>query len=166
MLALHRGDAPGCSSCPESFAYAPRWKISWVLCSDQYRRAALLQGDISQASQRFNEALELIQAMQRHGAPTHSIQEGMAWLLQGVARLASAQDQPLRALRLAGTSTALLEAINETFPPTARAYSARSLKAARSRLSKAAAEAAWEEGASLSLQGDDWFEAVTNYSMI
>jgi predicted ATPase len=163
MLALHRGDAPlAATLAQESFSLCTEMEeeLGAFFALINLGDAALLQDDPAQASQHFNEALELIQKMSQHGAPPRQVKEGMAWLLQGVARLALAQAQPVRALRLAGASTALLEAVGETLPPTAQAYSTEAMEAARSRLGEAASESAWEDGIGLHLAGDDPYEAV------
>jgi predicted ATPase/DNA-binding CsgD family transcriptional regulator len=75
---------------------------------------------------------------------------GVAFVLERYAGLAAAQDQPARAVRLAGAAAALHEIIDAPLPPEAQAKLDVVLRPMRSRLGVAAAREAWAAGQALS----------------
>jgi DNA-binding NarL/FixJ family response regulator len=76
---------------------------------------------------------------------------GLPETLEGFARLAAAEDQPERALRLAGAAAALREAMGTPLPPFWAADLERSLEPARQALSAEAWAAAWAAGRAMPL---------------
>ena len=71
-------------------------------------------------------------------------------LLERIARLAAAQGDPVRALRLAAATAALREARSTPVPPIQQPELGRTVAAARGALSAEAAAAAWAEGRAMS----------------
>ena len=71
---------------------------------------------------------------------------GMARLLECFAGSAAAQSQPQRALRLAGSASALRQTLGAPLPPAEHARMERSLEPARQALPGTASAAAWMEG--------------------
>jgi DNA-binding CsgD family transcriptional regulator len=104
---------------------------------------ALEQGDPTAARARFDEGLRIA----REVADRFSIVQ----LLAGSASLAAAEGRPERALHLAGAVTALAEAFKLSFLPGVPARLDRGAQRARSAVSGAVAEAAWEAGRTMTL---------------
>ncbi|MGE5833545.1 MAG: hypothetical protein ACM4AI_03620, partial [Acidobacteriota bacterium] len=77
---------------------------------------------------------------------------GIARLLEELARSASAQDRPARALRLAAAAAALRETIGSPQAEPAHSILEHALEPARSRLGVADSLAAWSEGRAMTLE--------------
>jgi tetratricopeptide (TPR) repeat protein len=102
------------------------------------------RGDYAAAQVRFEESLRLREDV--------GGRQGIAWSLEGLAALAAAQGQPTRALRLAGATAALREAIGAVIPPFLQARRERWLESARQELGEDAHAAAWAEGGAMTLE--------------
>ncbi|HLQ32634.1 MAG TPA: response regulator transcription factor, partial [Chloroflexota bacterium] len=115
----------------------------WLIAIALHQRALLAidEGDLGAASELLREAM---------GVWRLSSDRVLAIrLLEGAAHLALVQDQPLRAIRLAGAASNLGETYGDTGSETLRAIFVERLAAARRQLGSRAA-AAWEEGRALS----------------
>jgi hypothetical protein len=77
---------------------------------------------------------------------------GMARLLECFAGSAAAQSQPERALRLAGSASALRQSLGASLPPAEHARLEKSLDPARQALPGPASAAAWMEGWGMPLE--------------
>jgi non-specific serine/threonine protein kinase len=86
---------------------------------------------------------------------------GLFLALEGLAGLDAVGDRPERALRLAGAVSAAREATGTMLAAHWQTTAARWLDAARARLSRQAAEAAWEAGRRMTLEQaiEDAFDA-------
>ena len=98
---------------------------------------ALDRDDLAEARALFAESLALVEAMMAVDIPL---------LLERVARLATAQADPVHALRLAGATAALREAHGTPVPPIRQPELARTVATARGQLSPQCGDAAWEQG--------------------
>ncbi|MBX3010788.1 MAG: tetratricopeptide repeat protein [Caldilineaceae bacterium] len=78
-------------------------------------------------------------------------QTAIAYLMEDYAGLAAAQDQPVRAMRLAGFAAALRQTVGAPLPPTEQERVDRMLAPARRVLAADAIAMAWATGASLAL---------------
>jgi tetratricopeptide (TPR) repeat protein len=119
---------------------------------DTLGRAVLAQGDDRRAMDLYREGLTVSQLAGER--------QLMAFFLEGVGRVASAQNNPERAARLYGAGSGLREAIGAPLSPAEQALDAGYLDATRLKLGDARFEAAWEEGRRVSLE-----EAVT-YALV
>ncbi len=79
-------------------------------------------------------------------------QTGIAFSLEGLAGVAGAQKQSLRAARLFGAAEALREIINFPLAPSNRAYYERIVATPRAQLDAAAFAVAWAEGRVMTLE--------------
>jgi predicted ATPase len=102
------------------------------------------QGDHAAARALLEEGLALHQELGE--------KRGIAFALEAVAGLASAQGQPERAAQLLGAAARLRAAIGAPLPPPERADYERTVAAARAHLEPAAFRAAWAEGEALPLE--------------
>lgn len=103
------------------------------------------QGDYRRARARFTESLTTL--------PLPHYRWALHGVLEGFARLAAAQDEAARALRLSGAAAALREAIDAAVGPAWRAKYRRWLAPARRALGEEAAVAAWAAGRALTPEG-------------
>jgi predicted ATPase/DNA-binding CsgD family transcriptional regulator/Tfp pilus assembly protein PilF len=106
-------------------------------------RVALAQGDLGRARTQLTESLQLSWA----GGQRLAIARG----LEAFAALAAAEQQPERALRLAGAALALRESIGQAHSASSRLENL--LDAVRSRLGEAAAAALLAEGRAMTPDG-------------
>jgi hypothetical protein len=106
---------------------------------------AIDQGNLGHARAALEEGLAL------------AIESGYRWgtiaLLEAAAALAAAEEQPIRALRLAGAANALREPIGVPLSPDWSGDLERQLAPARERLGASGSAAAWNSGRSLSIDG-------------
>jgi hypothetical protein len=72
--------------------------------------------------------------------------------LEGLAKVAGAEEAAARAARLLGAAEALREAIGAPLPPVERADYDRSVDTVRAGLSEEAFAAAWSEGRLMALE--------------
>jgi predicted ATPase/class 3 adenylate cyclase/DNA-binding XRE family transcriptional regulator len=119
-----------------------RQGIAWALY--ELGNVLLAQGDDAAANRSYVESLAQARELRS--------QLGIAWSLSGFARLAAAQAQPIRALRLAGAAAALRELIGMPLTPAELAEFERRIAPARRALGEAAAESAWAEGRALAVE--------------
>jgi predicted ATPase/transcriptional regulator with XRE-family HTH domain len=98
-----------------------------------YERATVLQGD----------ALDLYRLL--------GDQDGLAHCFENFALIATARDEPARAARLFGAAEVLRTRIGVPGRPADRDFNQRRIVALRAQLGDAAFDAAWEEGAAMSL---------------
>jgi non-specific serine/threonine protein kinase len=114
--------------------------VGWAL----YRLGdvSLAEGNLGEARRYFTESLEARCDL--------GDQWGIAESLDGFAMLAAAEQQPERALRLAGAAAALYAGAGLIVAPIRRAQTEARLEPARRALGPAAGEA-WEAGRSLPL---------------
>lgn len=104
---------------------------------------ALAEGDVAAARASYVEYLDAVRQS--------SDRRGIAYALDAFAGLASAQGQPRRALRLAGSASALRDEIGVSLMPHWQRRLEPRLRQARLVLQDAA-EAAWAEGRVLSVE--------------
>jgi hypothetical protein len=76
----------------------------------------------------------------------------LAACLVGLASVAAAQSRPIDAVHLLAAATVLLDRLSAALLPADQAEYERSLNALRSSLDAPAFDAAWREGAALTLQ--------------
>jgi predicted ATPase/Tfp pilus assembly protein PilF len=129
---------------------APMYEESLALCREigdvldtasalhKLGHIACHRGDYRRAQALFAESLTL-----QH---EQGNKQGIVEALAGFAGLAAAVKQPERAARLFGAAEALLDAIGAPLAPADRAEWERDAATARAQLDKAAFEAAWAEG--------------------
>jgi non-specific serine/threonine protein kinase len=84
--------------------------------------------------------------------PLVRIPWGATYILDGFARLAVAQGEAARALRLGGATDALRQTYGVTIGPTEQAAFRRRLEPAWRALGEEAGETAWEEGRAMTLE--------------
>ena len=115
--------------------------MSWALHSLVHY--AIDQGELRHAHAALEEGLSL------------AMESGYRWgtiaMLEAAAALAAAEEQPVRALRLAGAADALREPIGAPLSPDWTGDLERQLAPARERLGIAESAAAWSAGQSLSI---------------
>ena len=104
---------------------------------------ALRESELSQAHARLREALAVMQPVV---GPW-----GLAPILGGFSRLATALGQPVRAVRLGAFATALGEAYHTPLIPFSEALLTEGLDMVRQRLGQVAYAAAWAGGTAMSL---------------
>jgi len=78
---------------------------------------------------------------------------GNTYMLEGFARLAAAEGQAARALRLGGATAALRETFGVSIGPGSEALFQRSLEPAWRALGEGERKAIWEEGRAMTLEG-------------
>jgi non-specific serine/threonine protein kinase len=105
---------------------------------------ALREGELGQACALLREALAVIRAAL---GPW-----GLAPILAGFSRLAAAQGQPIRAVRLGAFAARLSESYHMPLIPLFEALATEGLAMAGQALGPAAYAAAWEEGRMLRLE--------------
>jgi len=105
---------------------------------------ATTQGDYPAAHSYLARTLALMRQMYDN--------DGIALALEQAARLAAAEWQPTRALRLAGAATALRERIGVPMPPSVAADLEVALSPSIERLGTTVATATFSEGGSLMLE--------------
>ena len=101
-------------------------------------------GDYERSHALHEEGLRLFEGLGHR--------RGIARLLEELARSASAQDRPARALRLAAAAAALRETIGSPQAEPAHSILEHALEPARSRLGVADSLAAWSEGRAMTLE--------------
>ena len=102
------------------------------------------EGDYPAARSRFAEMNELV--------PVMRFPWGNTYMLEGYARLAAAQGQAARALRLGGATDALRQTYGVSIGPGLEALFRRSLKPAWQALGEKEGKAAWQEGRAMTLE--------------
>ncbi len=102
------------------------------------------EGDYASALSRFAEMNETV--------PVIRFPWGATYMLDGYARLAAAQGQAARALRLGGATDMLRQIYGVSIGPRSEALFRRSLRPAWQALGEKEGMAAWEEGRSTSLE--------------
>ena len=145
-LAERRGDSERAESLyRQSLALALEYRDRPVISYDLVclGRLALRGGELATASQQLTESLRMEWGM----ASTSDMPEPLDLL----AELALAQDDPLRAARLAAAADAVREELKLVLSPAETGDHDRLLAAVGERLAPAAFEAAWAEGRSLGL---------------
>ncbi|HET6310511.1 MAG TPA: LuxR C-terminal-related transcriptional regulator [Candidatus Nitrosotalea sp.] len=115
---------------------------------DSLARINLLLGDNNAARSRYVEALE---AAMRFGDTLY-----LAECLEGIALLALTEDDAGRTLTLMGAASVIRKGVAVLAMPDWKAHIDQGLATARARLEPARADAAWKQGASMSVQ-----EAIT-----
>ena len=105
---------------------------------------ALLQGDLPRAAACSRESLLLHWEV--------GYKEGVAYALEHLAGVATADGEPERAARLFGAAEALREAIGTPLPPSERTGHERDVQSVRYCLGEEEFAAAWEVGRSLPLE--------------
>jgi non-specific serine/threonine protein kinase len=106
--------------------------------------AALLQGDDKSADGYCREALTLFNQLGNRGAIT--------FCLEGLAGVAGAQCQPVRAARLFGSADALREAVSFPLTPDNLAYHQRFVSIAQSQIDGALFRKSLDEGRAMSFE--------------
>jgi len=103
------------------------------------------EGDYTTARARFAETVEDAPLLQlyRYAVP---------WVLQGYAKLATGEGHHARALRLAGASAALHQALGQSVGPASKAYFRRGLEPAWQALGEQEGKAAFEEGQAMTFE--------------
>jgi hypothetical protein len=96
------------------------------------------------AATLYREGLTLVESV-------HD-QVGLARCLEGLATVAAAQAQGLRAARLGGSAAARRAALGVPLPPSARAAFEGAMAAARAALGEDAFATAWAAGQALSTE--------------
>ena len=146
-VAHAEGDLAEARACYEqSLMTQRRWDDKRAIAS-LLRNLAMVdvdEGQFAMAWSRFEESAALV----RH---LHDL-SGIAQLLDGLAGLAAAQAQPVRALRLAGAAAAFRETLGKSHPRNLRDWIERKLAPARESLGAEAAAAAWAEGQAMDLE--------------
>ena len=102
------------------------------------------EGQFAMAWSRFEESAALVRAL-------HDL-SGSAGLLVGLAGLAAAQAQPVRALRLAGAAAAFRETLGKSQPRNLQDWIERKLVPIKETLGAEAAAAAWAEGCAMGVE--------------
>jgi tetratricopeptide (TPR) repeat protein len=102
------------------------------------------EGEYAAARSRFIQTGETL--------PLVQFPWGATYMLDGFARLAAAEGEAVRALRLGGATTALRQTYGVTIGPTGQGAFRRSLEPAWRALGEEAGETAWEEGRSMTLE--------------
>jgi non-specific serine/threonine protein kinase len=110
----------------------------------QLGRAALGHGDVERAARRFHESLTLWAEAQ--DAP------GIATSLEDLARVADARGRAPAVVRLVAAADAWRRARGLPCPDADREACDRAIASARARLDAATVEAAWLEGATMTLE--------------
>jgi non-specific serine/threonine protein kinase len=102
------------------------------------------EGDYGAARSRFMRMNEIV--------PLVHFPWGTTYTLEGFARLAAAEGQPVHALILGGATAALRRTFGVAIGPTRQAGFRRSLKAAWQALNEEDGKAAWEKGRTMTLE--------------
>ncbi len=105
---------------------------------------AAVQGDHVAARALFEESLAIAREV--------GYKLDIAFYLEGLAAVVTAQGEPAWAARLWGAAETLREAMGTPIPPVYRARYERSVSAARAQLGEKAFAAAWAEGRALTLE--------------
>jgi len=113
-----------------------RWGIASALAD--LGGLALDEANYSTARSLFGESMSVFEELGH--------KRGIARLLESFARCAAAENQPERALRLAGAAAALRQVVGASLTPVEQVQVRESLEKARQELSGNAASAAWLEG--------------------
>jgi predicted ATPase/DNA-binding winged helix-turn-helix (wHTH) protein len=146
-VALHRGDLEGAMELLErSIAAARDAGALRVVAHSTHALgyAAVELGRYDEATARLLEALEIDEE--------EGDREGMAFVLEGLARAAAARGDAARSMRLAGAAHALRESIGAPVPSFEGEVLARDIAAARGALGDAAADEAFREGRAMALE--------------
>jgi predicted ATPase len=102
------------------------------------------EGDYAAARSRFVRMNEIV--------PQVHFAWGATYTLEGFARLATAEGQPVRALLLGGATAALRRTFGVAIGPTRQAYFRRSLEPAWRALDDEEGKTAWEKGRTMTLE--------------
>ena len=144
VVALSRGDYEAALSLMEEVLEihapidSPRNRRGISISSCIQGNLALEEGEHGAAQALYVEALTLLRDL-----------NDKWWIsrcLDGMAGMAVAREQPVRAARLFGSAAALREAMNAPRPPGLRPGYERNLDATRAQLDRATFATAWEEG--------------------
>jgi non-specific serine/threonine protein kinase len=103
---------------------------------------ATVQGDYAAAASALRDSVTFIGERRERAS--------VALVLERLARLAAALEQPERALRLAGAAATLRAATGVHLPPDVQRDLKEALEPARKALGEAGAAAAWQDGQALS----------------
>jgi ATP/maltotriose-dependent transcriptional regulator MalT len=131
-----------CSHLRE-LGYEPR--IAWTL--SLLGRVLVAEGDLAGARAVFEESL-ILESRVNFGLSFRDI----APVLEGLAAVVAAQEEPTWAARLLGRAEAQRETINTPLPPLFRAGYDHAVTLARSQLEEPSFAAAWAEGRALTLE--------------
>jgi hypothetical protein len=107
-------------------------------------RAALTHGDVARAARFCQESLALF--AEAHDDP------GIATSLVELARVAAARGHPMVVMGLLAAADARRRACGVPWPDTDREACDRAVAAARTQLDATAGEAAWSQGAAMTLE--------------
>jgi predicted ATPase/class 3 adenylate cyclase len=147
-LALLRGDpADAQAKAEEHIALSESMGGIWFVRShtvEMLARAYILQEDLSAARALLHS---VVAALTESG-----VKLCRAHALEGFARLALAQDQPERAVRMLAGSFAIQEALGMTVLPIERLLLDQTVEAARATVDVATFARAWEEGMATSAE--------------
>jgi non-specific serine/threonine protein kinase len=147
MAHLHRGDlSPARANFEEALEIYQKlddgfW-INACLCHLGYIDCE--KGEYAAARSRFLQTYEIV--------PLEQAPWGATYVLDGFTRLAAAEGEAVRALRLGGATDALRQTYGVTIGPTEQAAFRRRLKPAWRALGEEAGEKAWEEGRAMTLE--------------
>ena len=147
MTRLHRGDlSPARANFEEALEmYRKLDDGFWInACLVHLAYIDCEEGEYAAVRTRLlqtNETLPLVR-----------IPWGATYILDGFARLAVAQGEAARALRLGGATDALRQTYGVTIGPTEQAAFRRRLEPAWRALGEEAGETAWEEGRAMTLE--------------
>jgi predicted ATPase/DNA-binding CsgD family transcriptional regulator len=147
MTRLHRGDlSPARAKFEEALdLYRKLDDGFWInACLVHLGYIDCEEGEYAAARSRLLQTNETM--------PLGRIPWGATYVLDGFARLAAAQGEAVRALRLGGATDALRQTYGVTIGPTEQAAFRRRLEPAWLALGEQAGETAWERGRSMTLE--------------
>jgi tetratricopeptide (TPR) repeat protein len=145
-VALRRGDYERCRALVEEslgLARAHGFEFLVPLSYQLLGYEACARDDCARARGLFREALAINQAQ--------GCVEGIAYVLEGFACIATLENAAERALRLAGAGVAVRRAINSTLPPPEHESLDRALEPARRALGEDRAERALAAGSAMTI---------------
>jgi ATP/maltotriose-dependent transcriptional regulator MalT len=147
MAHLHRGDlSPARANFEEALEiYQKLDDRFWInACLTHLGYIDCEEGEYDAASSRFLRTNEVL--------PLTRFPWGATYVLDGFTRLAAAQGEAKRALRLGGATDALRRTYGVTIGPSERAAFRRRLEPAWHELGDEAGQKAWEEGRAMTLE--------------
>jgi predicted ATPase/DNA-binding CsgD family transcriptional regulator len=148
MARLHRGDlSPARADFEEGLEIFRKLDDKFFIgaCLIHLGYIDCEEGKYTVARSRFVQVNEKL-------IPLASIPWGATYALDGFTRLAAAQGQAARALRLGGATDALRRIYGVTIGPPEQAAFRRRLEPAWRALGEEAGEAAWEDGRTMTLE--------------
>ena len=101
-------------------------------------------GNLEPAAAMYSEGMALFQQTAE--------QRGVAWCMEGLAKLALGRHQPERATRLLAAASSLRDACGAPVQPADRPDYDRAVAAAQAQLGETAFSAAWAQGRALTLE--------------